>query len=550
MNNFRTNSLVPLTVKAADEGTEIFLIDSSFNRLKSDVGRLQAEVKPGIYKVRFRAGETQVDRFVEVPEAARRRRDGVEVSEEPLSFSSVAPIPGTRAFSTCHEAAWRRAWQCPDKSIGHGGSVFLMVRDIDSSDDCDSAAQVRKPWAGVTLTDTDGKILCAMSRDGLRDPCVGVGTLHAEVAPGTYVLRIKAAVSGSQCQKMAVVVCPGWQTQVVMAAERFRRSMKGGFKAAPRATLTDAAVFMVKTDNHEDPGEFMEKHLRLTELARQGLAQGRSPIRPGDMQEMLWAKFANPMLGIIGTHLLLRGPEPDWNMLGNVVSNLENIANGHPDIQALRFAVDAHQNIATPRSISFSCPPMLSASWRLVVEASARKPDLVPKGSLADRIGGGLIGGGPWLVWGRESPSTTYAGRKLDVMSDVLTTLSMGAGYGLIVRKIHRELEDSARETVLPPPPNLIQGDINEEPMEHLLADIKERFPVKLSRSGIVPYRRFPASQRALIQAVAAQCVSGSRVSSEQVVRRMGMPSTTVAGIARKLLRRKGHLGNAAGRMG
>ena len=61
------------------------------------------------------------------------------------------------------------------------------------------------------------------------------------------------------------------------------------------------------------PGWLLEeyrKSARLTELARQGLIDRRQ-VLPRDVTEMLWAKWDNPMLGILGGHLLLLNPAPD-----------------------------------------------------------------------------------------------------------------------------------------------------------------------------------------------------------------------------------------------
>ena len=39
----------------AEPGTEIFLINSHFERVAEGVGRLTASVEPGLYKVKYRA---------------------------------------------------------------------------------------------------------------------------------------------------------------------------------------------------------------------------------------------------------------------------------------------------------------------------------------------------------------------------------------------------------------------------------------------------------------------------------------------------------------
>ena len=76
-----------LNIRAADEATEIFVIDSDFKRIKSAIGWLRLEVLPGFYKVRFRSGASQYDHLVEV-----KSGNTVEVEGPAIEFYSAAPI--------------------------------------------------------------------------------------------------------------------------------------------------------------------------------------------------------------------------------------------------------------------------------------------------------------------------------------------------------------------------------------------------------------------------------------------------------------------------
>lgn len=531
MNNSKPNDMVPLTVKAADEGTEIFLIDSNFNRLQSAVGKMKARVNPGVYKIRFRAGEAQVDRIVEVTNATRGGRNSVEVSEASLSFSSAAPIPGTRTTQEAHEAAWQRAWQCPDVIRGQGGRLFLMVRDPNAKP---QLASSRRPWTGIALADVDGNVLCDMPENGWKDGRAGVATMHVELNPGVYVLRVDTSVAG--VRKMAVVVCPGWQTQILLAAVRYRRSGKDRPSIVRRALLSDAAVFMVKPDATGAPRQFMEKQLRLTELARQGLAQGRAPIRPSDLRDMLWAKYENPMLGIIGAHLLLRTPEPDLDLLHTVVGNLERLVSGHPDVLALRLAVDTRRNAEMTEPPACAVPPMLSASWQIVVEQSVKWPTIVPPGSLPERIGFGNAFGSIWFIWLRERAPFKIESNGEDREIPTLTRLK-------IANSAHqRSMGDGILSHIaidrFPPLPRRMREVSRQETLAQLLSRVHDRFPVSINRSGSGPYPSLSRIQRFLVQEVAVQAAAGSDIDSTQVVRRMGMPATAVMGIAKNLLRK------------
>jgi len=58
---------------------------------------------------------------------------------------------------------------------------------------------------------------------------------------------------------------------------------------------------------------------------------------------------------------------------------------------------------------------MLSSSWRMIVEASAARRELIARRSLASRVGGSLWGDGPWLIWTLDDTGADDAPEDLDV---------------------------------------------------------------------------------------------------------------------------------------
>ena len=337
---------------------------------------------------------------------------------------------------------------------------------------------------------------------------------------------------------MAVTVCPGWQTQILMAASRYRRSSKGRIRAALRANLADAAVFMVKIGGDRTPEEFMAKHLRLTDLARQGLAQGRNPMRPDELRDMLWAKYENPMLGIIGAHLMLRASEPDMDMLHEVVGNLERLVPGHPDALALRLAVNARRNVEMAEAPVCAAPPMLSASWQIIVEQSIKWPNIAPPGSLAARIGFGNLLGSTWFVWGRErSPvkNNESNGKARRIPAPMRLKIANSASQRSRGDDVMRFITTM---DALSPLPRQIREVPRQENLAQLLSRVRERFPVGIIRSGANEYPELSRTQRFLVQEVAAQAAAGGDIDPIRIVRRMGMPAAAVMGTARSLLRK------------
>src|SRR5439155_2698699 len=183
-------------------------------------------------------------------------------------------------------------------------------------------------------------------------------------------------------------VARGWQPQRFVE----RRGYPGG-AGGRSADLGDASILMAPIGRGFDPER---DDLRLTELARQALSSGREVLAKGDLSSMLFMKFENPMLGIYGAHLLLRRGDGRDGVLAEVCRNLERLVPGHPDAAAIGLA------IGTAPNVSFPLPPMLRASWELVIEASAGRPDLVPRDSLAGRVAGSVYDASTWLIWRKE----------------------------------------------------------------------------------------------------------------------------------------------------
>jgi hypothetical protein len=116
------------------------------------------------------------------------------------------------------------------------------------------------------------------------------------------------------------------------------------------------------------------------------------------LPQLLPEKFDNPMLGILGAHLLLLRSNPDLGLLDEVVRNLRILLPGHPDVEALALRLPAAQ-LTAATAFEFASPPMLFKSWSLVVASSVARAEIVPTGSLAARAAELLWGSGAWLVW-------------------------------------------------------------------------------------------------------------------------------------------------------
>jgi hypothetical protein len=225
---------------------------------------------------------------------------------------------------------------------------------------------------------------------------------------------------------MTVVASPGWQTQVFLTVKRSDPVGVSGLgdPADGELDLATAAILMSRLGDGYRPNDETAKTVELTKLA---LEDGRAVIPSETLLQMVHDKFENPMLGILGAHGLFRSGERD--SLRSVVENLRQLVGEHPDVESLSLALDGGSSIA-----EWTTPPMLSSSWSQVVGAATRQPDLVPAGSLAERVSTNLWGSSAWLIWLADSLDPPNPTVDPSSVTEVLGTLvSLGAEYGQTV---------------------------------------------------------------------------------------------------------------------
>lgn len=361
---------------AEDPTTEIFLVDAALGPRASGVGELEWWGAPGLYKVRFRAGATQVDQLVELT-------SGPEPLDLPFThvhFASPVPLEGTSTSHEYHQGGAIQLSGATDATLGTGARLLVLVRDYDPvPDDGQSIA------AGLTLHDGDGRLLYTFA-DGREERGARWAGAHLEVDPGVY--RLRMTMDARRVLEQSVVACAGWGTQVYLA----RADEPGVPRPVP--DLAGAAVLMARAGTVFDP---RSAPLRWTEMLRRALEHGRPAVPTwGPRLDAIRAAMGeNPMLGLLAAHVLLGGGDSSRALAGEIVDGLDPALADHPDVAAVRLALRPDSPVRP-----FDAPPMLRSSWEVVLAASARDPRLMGEDSLSARAAPRVVPSGAWLVWG------------------------------------------------------------------------------------------------------------------------------------------------------
>jgi hypothetical protein len=367
-----------LRVLELEPGIELFVVNHRLERIEKAVspgpgGALEYELEPGIYKLRFRAGYSMEDHLV-----ALEAGQTLEFRAPRLAFKSAAPLQGTADFAQPQRKSAHRISQQTQRELGQGGGFFLYISDPDR--------RGRRPLAqGVGPHDLQGQAILDVQKAGRSSPRSAPEpwfALSASLEPGSYRLRVDTAQGKLE---HSVIVCPGWQTQIFLRRTPFWHHQRS--RRAPN--LFEASVLMLPLGEGFRPDR---PDLRWTELARQGLSSGRAVLEPGLVDQLLDQKLENPMLSLLGGHLLLLG-NPEQGRLERIVRRLREILNHpHPDVEALALRAGLEVE-------PLSAPPLLRSSWALWLQGSLKRPELIPLGSFPERISTAIAGGGAWLVW-------------------------------------------------------------------------------------------------------------------------------------------------------
>jgi hypothetical protein len=388
------------------------LLDQQFIRIERNYGRLEAEVPPGLYLARCEIGGPAVERLVKV---AAGQTVKVEFSETNIYvMPSAAPVPGTVSRREHYtEAVWNLARRSAPVTVGLGAQLVLFAtrQDFAKNPDWNTGA-LPVNWRGVQLLDSDGRLRLDLPGENGRDyedRRVGRAGFSTELEPGGYFLKWPTIEFGDGRNALQPLwLSAGWITFVFAWAS--------GDSPTPQRDSVSIHMARIGRLGHAYDDE-TDRINGAAELALASLRTGRRQLGDKDLRTLLYAKFENPMLGLLGAHMLLQRSAPNTALFTEVCGNLRHLLGAHPDVDALEYL--AAQRLGLPPRADleskFDFPPMLrdgllgidDARWR-----SASEPRLTTTARLA-RLR--LLPEGPWTMFWHIAPATTADALSHDV---------------------------------------------------------------------------------------------------------------------------------------
>jgi len=461
--------------------TEIFVIDAEGQVVERGIRKLERELPVGLYKIRYRVGDRVTDSLIELPPG----QDAFNAPIPQLPIVSAAPSLATGQQGEQAAQFAGALSSGPRVHRGTGASLFVFVNADRQSNSPEPPA---KPGTGLSIHEFSGTLLADLAE---AQAVGGSSGCILDIDPGQYLLR--ARLDSGPPIEQTVVVSRGWQTGVYISLieTRMPPPSEPGSQVSQNSTstwefdLSQMGVIMVRDNGQATPSV---DDIRWTAATRQALGAGRSAPAPDRevMRALLRGKFENPMLGIYAGHLLALQPQPDLELLREVYANLAGLVGPHPDVEALLIAL--HDPRA--QQLAYPEPPMLRASWSLMLSASTAEHDLRPEQSYSTRIAASLWGYGAWLCWRMPSPETASVKRSPNALATLIKEAAAGRLDVRLAALLGRERELSPVERLLAS--YLVAATKRLHLADELTADEDTgKFPTAIGRYILPVFRRF-----------------------------------------------------------
>jgi hypothetical protein len=358
---------VELTIAALTPFTEIRLLDARFApvTLPTNVGTVTVPLRPGIYEVGFRVGDGWQTHSVALQPGVATE----PVTQDPAP-DAVAPVPSGWAMHT-------------------QANVVIDLTQRLASSQLDSAG------SALPSADRINVMLIGAEDDAMvpADLSPGVdGIWQFAAAPGYWRLRIDeqnprepfeiplAVIEGYAVYLAAPLRETGEGPCVDLERLRFRLPLQGVPLQPLRPDLLDFedAAYTALGSNRAIYGPELEQLVdRLTSDSA-----------------------SNPVLAMLACHLCDQSRDDDLRFQLRLIEWLEGVTGGpgnHPDVAALRLTLPVDMPGDIRRKFAF--PPLLTASWRLVLAATQKNADLIPAGSFSDHIADRVWASSQVVVW-------------------------------------------------------------------------------------------------------------------------------------------------------
>jgi hypothetical protein len=406
-NKIGTLSVIPqIPTELRGVPRRIQITDGNLSLVAKGFGQLEKLKLPaGVYRALVESTEKPFEQIVFVP-------PGQEVSvtypvQDQELLPSAAPVPGAEAMHEYMRIPLDQVVTQPAFPSNPCRILFMATQRSRGGPSIN--------FDGLRLLNAGGKEVGHMATNATSPTQNEWKMFSQDVDEGGWLLEGPGANFGPQtCIRQPVWCSPGWSTLIFVGVNSTTRL----------PVLEEASIYFWRTGRSFAPEEHSEtrdswntgkvmESQRYTELALRSLVNGRNLLSMEEVDtNLLVEKFSNPMLGILGCHLLLQRTTKDEKLIRTVLRNLSMLVPDDPDVIALEaMARQAGVKGLRNKLPSVSWPPMLREGFTALRDEDWRKPGTIAPGSMCDRVRTRVLSGGVWTRWIGEKDGKEFITR-------------------------------------------------------------------------------------------------------------------------------------------
>lgn len=381
-----------LTVNSDNPFAEIAVFDSRLQVVGTGLGIFEMKLSPGIYKVQVSAGNKIYNELIEFNE-----NRVVEITSDQVGFGDFSIPIGKSEKSLQIGKIAEKLSKCK-RQPNLRGQLFLFISSYFSWDNNIEMSN------HISLCGIDGVTIRAFpelfvpyDKSASDFWCSGI---VIPLSAGNYRLKIKFQIK----IKSQIVIKSQEVEQNIYISENVQTQV---FFSMNDQNIIDILSMSISQSVYPDL-EFIsskkEMQYEACELAKDILSHPEITVAPFHAEKMANGKMANPFLGIYSAHILIKQDKlPERiNFISAIYKKTFSLLGEHPDVMIIGLWLKKNDKEFDSRDKiprSFKNPPMLKASWDILVELSKEDPDLIPIDSFLALTTNCLMHNGSWYTW-------------------------------------------------------------------------------------------------------------------------------------------------------
>jgi len=190
----------------------------------------------------------------------------------------------------------------------------------------------------------------------------GFCRLRARISPGFYRLMF---ITGNQLMDwLPIHVSSGFDCNLSMIWN-------------DKFVLASATIFFPRSGMHEENESRTYSAINIDAITQTMASGTRNKAATSKLVHyLLNEKFVDPMLGLLGLHLVFLGKHAEYSNVDNIIRNLKYLMPGSPDVEALHYiAVERELSAPPVEGWRFEAIPMLRIG-ALAFKRAINNPDI------------------------------------------------------------------------------------------------------------------------------------------------------------------------------